>query len=921
MRFRRSALLIASCYLLSCVSPVDDAGADLHISVLFPKGKSVGAHFIDPRTRCVSVEVFSDDRSFHRSAVLSPQSPRASFEDIPVRELTVEVRATDGELSADSCGGALLDYATARVSLQRGENALSLTMLRAEWVFKAPVSLNSTLPGSTERLTGFALFDYPLRSGFSGFDRYSVLFRGSDLNNCRSGSGVTCYTQVDYALHLRNGHETVGTVGVEFKPYPDQDTGWVRLSPGTGGERYFVLISSPPCSYRTPANLISCDFSSTVSLEDYMGTTFDQGELRGFVWEVMLLSQPTFSRKCFWDRDLTDPFPCPVDLTEPEPTPPYSGASGPPKGSPSGAGAVFRDVRAELRKVYRFSSAKYAACNAAGECDYNLDGAIDSGDDTNSDGVIDHRDSREFFAEFSWSMSFDLATHPFEAEPAPLGRLIESHFFLWQNDNPSSPVSSLIPVDYNGTVKDPLTDAALFEFLIWAFGGYDLRTGRYYAYHPRWLIYYDRSAGEYRLVDAITLRTVDTLRIEGYICDLILFTDPFEGVGHIFYLSDGADCTTGNFTAFYLNTRDRVSVKLGGLLFDPGPFVFHEPVVYSDRPDRYVTGFLGLTELREVQRCDTPVNCKTLLTNVERYAPVGFHFGMRRAFLIANNRLYHYDPRTSTLDPEKSDRPVTDCTLSSDTVYCHFLDPVTGSVELYRFDTEDFALVPIGKITEISPDAGVELYTTRDYIVVGYTDTSFAFRYSAVPKKGGDPQPIEFSGYEPYLTFSSTEGVYGHIRNAAGLCWVSNDSIGKGSCVQDAYLPSDPEGFPQHLPRVNGSFGEHPVERIAAIVASSGCVGSMDCTGGGLYIYTPDMKAGSPVGSIADTHVPEAVYGTDELFLVSFMDVRNVNNPSNPAINSFIHTVLPDNNPTMRFSGRSGQMIGVVDEIPELITP
>ncbi len=85
----------------------------------------------------------------------------------------------------------------------------------------------------------------------------------------------------------------------------------------------------------------------------------------------------------------------------------------------------------------------------------------------------------------------------------------------------------------------------------------------------------------------------------------------------------------------------------------------------------------------------------------------------------------------------------------------------------------------------------------------------------------------------------------------------------------------------------------------------------MDCTGGGLYIYTPDMKAGSPVGSIADTHVPEAVYGTDELFLVSFMDVDT--------FDSFIHTVMPDNNPTMRFSGRSGQMIGVVDEIPELI--
>jgi len=923
MRLRWFILTVVSGFLLSCLTPAE-RGADLYISVRFPQDGELGARFLDPQTSCISVELLSDDGSFYRSAVLSPQNPEASFEDIPVTELTVEIHVTDGDLSGGGCGGSLLDYATARVSLEEGENALELTMPRAEWVFRAPVTLNGTLPDSTERLTGFALFSYPLRSGFPGFDRYSVLFRGSGLNGCRSGSGITCYTQIDYALHLRNGHETVGTVGVEFVPYPDPDSGWVRLSPGTGGERYFVLISSPPCSYRTPANLVSCDMSVSTTLEPYMGVSSDQGSVRGHVWEIMLLSQPTFSKRCFWDRDLTDPFPCPDDLTEPEPTPPYGRAARPLREGVSDAGAAFSGVSANLRKVYRLSSAEYARCDPADVCDYNLDGAIDGGDDTNGDGVIDHRDSREFFAEFSWSMSFDLVTHPFEADPAPLGRLIESHLFIDSDTSAGAP-STLVPVDYDGTVKPPLvSDTALFKFLIWAFGGYDLRTGRYYAYHPRWLIYYDPNAGEYRVVDAITLSPAGALNIgTASLCDFLVLTDPFAGVGHIFYVDAGADstCGTGDELAFYLNTADNAPLELGSVFFDGASSLLYEPVVFSDRPDRYVTGFLGWdVGSSTVVSCDTAMNCSVLLNNVSSYAPVGFHFGMKRAFFMAVQGdwfLYYYDPVTNTAEREASGTPVTACTLSSDTVYCSYLDPGAYEISVYRFDPESRSLLRISQqpIANADPTYWEEIYTTRDYVIVEYTDSlTWNLVQYALPKGGGVPALIDFAGEEIMLSMSTDEGVYGYLLNTGGgICWASNNDIYTGQCLPEAAFPTDPEGFPQRFPRVNGSFGKNPVEYSATVVVSTECTGLTDCAGGNLYAYTPDMTARSLIAPIVSTYTPEAVYGTEELFLVNFMDVNT--------FDSFIYTVLTGDPPTMEFSGWSGAAAGIVDELPAVFIP
>ncbi|WP_457600883.1 hypothetical protein [Hydrogenivirga sp.] len=870
--------------VLSCSSGGGSTGAKLAVSVKFPADSGLKARYIDPRTGCIQLSLNSPDGSFSKTALLTPSSPSAFFTGLP-EDLIMTVRSTDGSQTQGACGGNIVDYVSVRLSLKPGTNSLSITMPRATWNFDSPITLSGG-----ETLSGISLTPVQDNPIYDGFSTYRLSVFGSNLYDCGTGFGTVCYANTDYYVDFQGPGTTRGSIGSEFVPFPSPSRGWVRLSSAGGVERYAVFVGTLPCAVKREKNLRSCIFNVSQDLSPYVGMKTSGSSISGYLWEVFVNNNST-GLSCAWNLSFTDPITtgCPDGLSVGALSKAsLDGVSSSDTGGVLRAKATFQNLSASLTKVFSHESKDYALCdtNDPARCDYNLDGVIDQGDDTNGDGRIDASDSRTFFSKSEWNMNFDLITYPLSAQPTQETDPVQPHLFVSSQSFQSGPsLGTVTPLGPYGNQKGsspPSMDVSAASFLLWGYGAYDVNGDTYSSYLSRWFILYDMVSESLLKIDAFdpdfsSGTTLGTLT--GGLCYLKSVVDPYISTAYIFVLGAGQDssCGTPDDTTAFIDTNRGV-VSTGVPFIDTSTSSISGVLTFSSRQDRAITGFLGLDVNKvELLRCDLDMNCTpTGIIGVSSFKPVGYLRSAQMSFgiidMASSNSLVYYDVQSDT--PTALPTPVDDCVLDNYTLFCYSISG--GGATVYRFDMTTRNLVPIGTLSGVT--SVYYMGTTANNVVLSYYGPPDAVAY--VRKDGTSSGVVSFGTGSPILSMFSDEGAYGYDSLNSEFCYMLDTSPGGGTCLSNSRLVMSGDEPLGTYPG-NGLLSDIRFRAMNYVYVVEGCtVSGSNCVGGVLYRYNTslDLSSREKVMDIPAGLEAGAVYGSDDLFLVSVTDPASSQN-------------------------------------------
>ncbi|WP_032496532.1 hypothetical protein [Hydrogenivirga sp. 128-5-R1-1] len=873
MRLKSLGLLALALVIGGCSSSDSGGMFSLSVGVNFPSQGGLRTQYIDPRTACIELTLSSRDGTFKSTAILTPSSPYATFSGLTSSELIVTIKSTDGSPGQGTCTGNVVDYASASLSLKPGTNSLSLTMPRAKWTFTSPINLSGG-----ESITGISLTPLQTPSVGSGYGSYRISFFGDNLYDCGSGYGTICYATVDYHVKFEGPDKTQGSLGSEFVPYPSSTRGWIGLAPSGGVERYALLVGSVPCTYKREANLKSCVFSISQDLSQYIGVKTSGSSITGYLWEVFVKSK-SLQLECAWDENFTDPLStgCPDGVSIAS----LSVRSQAKGDTTLKTQASIQNLSASLIKVHEYNSKDYASCDQSqpDRCDYNLDGVIDSQDDTNGDGQIDTKDSKTFYSRSTWSMNFDLNTFSLSASAGQETDPVQPHLFISSQNPQTGPlVGRVTPVSSQAAVKTSSPagmDILSSSFLVWGYGTYDTTLQTFSGFLPRWYIVHDSISGNLIKLDAFNpdFTSGKVLANAGsVVCYIKEFTDPYISTSYVFIVGGGADtvCNTGDDTTLFLDTnRGLVSTNVPYLSSSSSSDV----MTFSDSPNRAVTGFIGVdVSANQLTKCDLDMNCTLLGISANFLTPIGFSRADGLSYGVVddgtNKYLGYYDVKNDQFTLINT--AVDGCVLDPYTVYCYTIDTISRLINVYKLDpaTKNFVSLTVPPVTVTTVNA---FGTTANYVILSYYDVSNGVVY--VSKDGSSSGTVDFGTAQPILNVFSGDGAFGSDTD---FCYVLDSDIANGRCIQSSKFVRSTLPYTTTFP-TKGTLDAVQTRFTDKVYVVEGCTpinSGVNCVGGTLYRYGTSMDPATKeqVMNIPSTLEASSIYGSDEFFLVSLYD-------------------------------------------------
>jgi hypothetical protein len=892
--------------------------ASLSLSVRFPSQEGLRSQYIPPYATCIEVALFRKSEAPIAVKTLTPSNPRAQFTDLPASFLYLSAVLTDGQPSPTGCqGGKVLDYINAFLHLSTGDNRVELSFPRATWSAD-PIPLNGLLDTSNEKVNGLEIIPqedvFPLRS----YGTYGLVIQGENIESCAL-YGRSCYMVVDFVNIYSKEKGTIGILGNELSEYLFEiQNRYISLRKGQGIERVLAIVSAPPCTYRNPGNLEVCISEVPSDLLPYMGLRIKGNELSGYVWEMDILNLSITPPECSLEKDFKSTITCPTDLQVPS-----VGLFQSPQIQTlnnivatqelSAQQQKFNNVTVEAIKIFSYESRYYAQCKtgAPEECDYNLDGIIDSKDDTNGDGQIDGEDSRTFYMRIGWMLEFNLVAHPIRSEASKPNIDFRFHFLVSEFKIDGSNVYyNVYGIDTtSGSVYKLGTAADRKPFVSWGIRSLDRAQKSYKILYPAFLIL--PPAGQQRTYWELD-ETANLTKLKQYTnispnypdaCNYTPVPNYYSGIPEYFEVNSGNACSTlvqhrfETDSTAYINKAD-----INFTIFqDTAPYeIFAFPI--SEDPFLHLTGFIVYDPVNSsVEKCDKELStCYSISQQltVTSFRDIGFHHVLGKYFAIINqNQLYFYDRNTDSFTREASYTAVDSCDLREDTLYCTYYDADQSNIAIYSFNNTNNSLGLVGTISGITQAPGkVKVFpANRNVFVVVQVGGGVEIHALS---QGTSSKITTFSNAS--ATFYGTrEGIIGTIMDSRGVrvCWVTEYDIQNVKCAEGAYIPDLAAVFARdHLhPDEEGYISWDYIAYTQNIPVVENC--SFDsalqkCLGGNLYIYSPDLDPQKKYdfGAIPQGFYIFNYYGNSRVLLVHAMDSQdnskfllfNRNKTSNP---------------------------------------
>ncbi len=844
MKLKTLLLLTFVVYIIGCERYTGSGNSYIVISVPFNNQMTTLA--VDPRTRCVSLKLVSADKSITRELALSPSSPKGVISGLKSGSYHLEVLLTNGEKRGNRCTGVPVDYAKVKANITDGQNTLSLVMPRGKWTFNSPVNLNTTLTLSNERVDGFFLVPDPHRSKAEGYDYFQAVFLGNNLPQDVCVKGSFCISRVEMSIFFEGPDKVTTKVGTELTGMNQEFLGWVPLSPGTKGPRYFGIISAPPCGYKKPETLLSCSYNiSEPSLKNFMKTTVEKdGSLRGYLWEIHVDSENTIRNvMCYSDPDMTDTVPCPTELiSDPQKFEILSVNADVP--SVETSQALFRNVTLNVLKKYKFK-------NAEGTVYW----------------VLDER-----------RLVFDVGIHSFTAYQTPLqSNLVESNLF-YSTHTDLFDINGIFPVSYDlskganliSRTFDPTGRAFLIPHAV----GLNFYMKTYAGLFPKDLIYFDGfnffsvpadnpSAGVYQL---------STYTPTSVFCNLKVIPDPMKGLAHVFIREDSAgNCSANDITSslFYYIRSDMtpsdqpvdITNIFPALSITEGEIMLH-------LSGFSVSHFIGYDFSGNVYICPSDFLAPCTVQNYSTIMLLGYLAKAGLSFINIDGSLWYFNGT----DLINSYIPVDLCVIGEDYLYCFRSDTNTQKTEVFKFDHETKSKKTVGTLKiYFDPSISPEIHMTKNYVLLFAYDTyNNKLLYEVINKKTASTFELQLPvGKSPYMDISSPYGIYGMDFESGDFCYVTEHTVPNLVCIENskfAGLLISEHGF------LTVPFKAVPYyENIIKIFIQEECSKAnfdIPCAGGSLYSYAPDMTGKRLIMDLSEDEYVEEVTGFGDILLV-----------------------------------------------------
>ena len=784
------------------------------LKISFPSTSQLRSSLIDPRTTCVWVKVYNQDRSFYKEGAVSGGSGSVTISGIPTGKVTVETVLTDGIKIGEKCSGNTIDRISTVSSIRPGNNVVEIYFPRAYWIIEGgPLSLNLTNTTSTESLSGFIIKPHNSSPLNPGYVNNSLIFVGN-LPDCDSTLGRYCGVRAELSSFMIAPGKIDHVLGNEFTGSLYPQTGWALLSPLGTSFRYLGIVSKPPCSYLKPPDMISCDYSTNTDLSSYMGLRFTDGRtMSGYLWEILVNSSST-TLTCYSDIDLTNQITCPNDVDILFPSPPYTAS--PAKNTSAlelRTQQVIPNVRIVVDKVFE----KYS---------FSLGSIV--------------------YVKITRDLTFDLGLHQITAVGDPLINL--SNFYLFYSQISVSG-ATIIPVDLGGNKFSPVIGNLdiMYPFLVPYFIFSDTVNLLYTGVHYLDLIYVQGGSLFRMPADnpGATPQQLTTYSSGTPICLVQNYINPLTGTGHIFVREYGLDnnCLTSDDILNYINSKNLPTDN-------PNTLPYFREILGAHFSGNYVAGFLLYDDQgQQILYCDTSANCQTNVASVSSfYKNVGYSFITQKSYFIADGNLYEFDGFSA----QSILNPVDTCSLIEKQIFCSYTDPATAQTTVILYD---LTTASASNLATFSAYGMVEkILPTEKYLVLRYLDQQNNLGYLAVSLSSGGVTTVNFpAGRNPLLDTSIGKTILGFdLRQTTykEFCYLKEDSISVGTCIENSYIPANSlfphSGFIQDPNVYNIYFKGLDKIYIVLNCTRSGT----DCTGGELHEFNSDLIGSRPVFTI-----------------------------------------------------------------------
>lgn len=406
------------------------------------------------------------------SGTITPDNPIVTVNNLPIGEVGMSIRMTNGQSTTGTgydgntitqCNGTTLDVQYPYMELAEGQNTFTATMIgNAQWTFvdsngnPISINLNKTYSSSPETISSFDLFTWETFPGSnigtvsvdynkpSGGAWYQLLWKGSNfdttLNNC--ADNTVCASNANYTVQFigpDTSNNAFNTDSLKLTPYTDNNgKTWDReafiygVSPTY--ENFYGYYGNSSYYYDYSFSALQQDGTDVVAdIESRFGgtTVINADTMQGIILEI---ASPDITKnyECAFDQNFTSTFTCPSQITSmalklavskkfEELTNGVSAQSIDNNGCYSGVSINENRINEEKTGWYAWNNCQNIDLDGDGfaetyACDYNLDGVVDTNDDTNSDGTIDDNDSISFYIHYTFTATMDICVHEFTAK-------------------------------------------------------------------------------------------------------------------------------------------------------------------------------------------------------------------------------------------------------------------------------------------------------------------------------------------------------------------------------------------------------------------------------------------------------------------------------------------------------------------------